>query len=88
MNPFINRIMKHLPATAIYTDFVTTIEEAMSELHKRGWSIGHAGIDGNHQVTGLKEEVRIIAEAPTELDAWLLACVKANEQERLWLHRN
>ena len=80
-----NRIV---PASAICTDFVASVEDAQAELSERGWSVGHIAMSGIHQVTGLQQDVRIIAEAPTELDAWLLACVKANEQERLWLHRN
>ncbi len=74
--------------TQIYTDFIDSIEDAMQELFQRGWSIGHAGIDGEHQVTALKGETRLVANAPTELDAWILACVKANEQEKLKRHRN
>ena len=80
-----NRI---LSATAIPVDFIENIEEAQSELHQQGWSIGHTAIDGVHQVSGHKRDAWIVANAPTELDAWLLACDKANEQERIWRNRN
>lgn len=80
-----NRI---IPATAIPTDFILDSDEAQAELHQRGWSIGHVAIDGVHQVSGHKQDARIVADAPTESEAWLLACDKANEQERLWLNRN
>jgi len=74
--------------TAICTDFIIDCDEAQSELYGRGWSMGHVAIDCQHQVSGHKRDAWIVANAPKELDAWLLACVKANEQERLWLHRN
>ncbi len=79
---------RFLPATAICTDFIIDSDEAEAELHRLGWSMGHVDIDGQHQVSGHKRDAWIVATAPTELAAWLLACVKANEQERLWLHRN
>lgn len=75
-------------STAICTDFIIDCDEAQAELHERGWSMGHVAIDGQHQVSGHKLDAWIVANAPTEQDAWLLACDKANEQERLWLHRN
>ena len=74
--------------TVICTDFLIDGDEAQHELHQRGWSMGHIAIDGQHQVSGHKRDAWIVANAPTELDAWILACVKANEQERLWLFRN
>ncbi|MFT3881105.1 MAG: hypothetical protein QM703_15765 [Gemmatales bacterium] len=77
-----------LPTTVIPTDFIQDCDEAQAELHQRGWSIGHTAIDGVHQVSGHKQGARIVANAPTELDAWLLACVKANEQERIRKDRN
>lgn len=80
-----NRI---LPTTAILTDFIIDSDEAQAELHQQGWSIGHTAIDGVHQVSGHKQSVWIVAYAHTELNAWLLACSKANEQERIWRDRN
>lgn len=79
---------RFLPANTICTDFILDSDEAQVELHERGWSIGHVAIDGQYQVSGHKRDAWIVANAPTERDAWLLACVKANEMERLWLHRN
>ncbi len=76
------------PANAIPTDFILDSDEAQYELHQREWSIGHTVIDSVHQVYCHKEEVRIVANAPTELTAWLLACEKANEQDRMWKDRN
>ena len=74
--------------SSIPTAFIDSIDEAHSELYQCGWSTGHVVFDGVHQVSGHKQEAWIVANAPTELDAWLLACVKANEQELLWRHRN
>lgn len=73
-----NRLLEE---SIICTDFIS-MEEAQAELHKRGWSVGHVAIDGEHQVTGLKGEIRIVANAPKELEAWILACAKASELER------
>ncbi len=79
---------RFLPANTISTDFIIDSDEAEAELHRLGWSMGHAAFDGQHQVSGHKREAWIVATAPTELDAWLLACAKANEQERLLVNRN
>ncbi|MGC3971126.1 MAG: hypothetical protein QM775_28450 [Pirellulales bacterium] len=76
------------PTNAIPTNSILDREEAQAELSQRGWSVGHVVIDGIHQVGGYKQDARIIAEAPNETAAWLLACDKANEQERIWKDRN
>lgn len=54
-----------------------TQEELMSQLHKQGWSMGDAGVDGLYAVYGTKGEHSVHAIHPARTEAWRQAAEQA-----------
>lgn len=58
-----------------------TIPDMIHALNRAGWSIGDTALDYPTGrvwvVSGTNGENRIVAEGPTEVEAWRLACEQA-----------
>jgi hypothetical protein len=59
---------------------VPTIDRVTRALHRTGWSLGEFSTAGGFAVTLTRDERTILATAPTQTDAWVLA-----ERAAVWI---